>query len=285
MTKGGTRAVTTILIVEDDPGARSLMAVVLDGYRIHACGDLASARVAVEQDPPHVVILDMQLPDGPGTDLLRELQGNERTASIPVIVVTGTVEPRFIANAMKAGAHDFIRKPYEPVELETRVAAAARAKRLRDELTHLATRDPLTGLLNRRGLLQSLESWQAHQHRTGEPLALEMFDVIDFKSVNDAFGHSTGDRVLREVGAAMLDTVRGADVLARWGGDEFMALFPRTNETGVMPLLQRLKDAVAEEVRVPGRRVEVRAGFTVTDSHTDTDALIQAVSESLHRAR
>jgi two-component system cell cycle response regulator len=183
-------AQSKILVVEDDEALRCLTTMILEseGYHVRACADLAAARAALEEYEPDVVTLDMQLPDGPGLDLLTELQGNAMTVAIPVIVVTGTVASDFIATALAAGAQDFIRKPFEPVELEARVGAGVRVKRIRDELSRLATQDALTGLPNRRGLLQSLDTWMAHGDRSGESLALAMFDVIDFKSVNDDSG-------------------------------------------------------------------------------------------------
>ena len=273
-----------VLVVEDDVVMRLLTADVLvqDGYEVHACTSLDEAREAIRQTLPDVVTLDLHLQDGSGMHWLRELRADQKTADLPVVVLTGSGKES-IATALAAGAQDFIRKPFEPIELQARVAAALRARRMHDDLIRLATHDVLTGLLNRRGLLTTLETQLAHRSRSREALTVAMFDVVDFKGVNDTFGHSTGDEVLRHIGTTMDASLRGADVLGRLGGDEFLAILPATEEHEAGHLIDRLATQVAATVTLPGRLVEVRAGITAaSDASTRAEELLQAVSARLH---
>jgi diguanylate cyclase (GGDEF)-like protein len=156
---------------------------------------------------------------------------------------------------------------------------------MHDELTRLATHDALTGLLNRRGLLAALEQWLAHRCRTGEQITVAMFDVIRFKAVNDDLGHSVGDQVLCQVGAALRSELRASDALSRWGGDEFVAVLPRTGEGDAEALLARLQAAV-RSVRLPDRVVEARGGLaTAPEGPVAAQDLLLAASDDLHARR
>jgi diguanylate cyclase (GGDEF)-like protein len=277
----------TVLVVEDDAVMRQLTTDVLEveRYEVRSCGSLDEARETVRRALPDVITLDLQLRDGSGMDWLRELRADASTAAVPVVVVTGS-GTHSIATALAAGAQDFIRKPFEPVELQARVAAALRARRMHDDLIRLATHDVLTGLLNRRGLLAALEAQLAHRSRSGEELTVAMFDVVDFKGVNDTFGHSKGDDVLHDIGVTMSKSLRGSDLLGRLGGDEFLAILPATDEREAGRLIDRLTHDVATRVTLSGRLVEVRAGVVgAMYECTEAEDLLQAVSARLHGGR
>jgi diguanylate cyclase (GGDEF)-like protein len=157
---------------------------------------------------------------------------------------------------------------------------------MHDDLIRLATHDVLTGLLNRRGLIAALETQLAHRSRSGEELTVAMFDVVDFKGVNDTFGHSKGDDVLHDIGVTMSKSLRGSDLLGRLGGDEFLAILPATDEREAGRLIDRLTQDVATMVTLAGRLVEVRAGVVgATDECTEAEDLLQAVSARLHGGR
>ena len=111
--------------------------------------------------------------------------------------------------------------------------------------------DPLTGLWNRRYLEARLQEEQERLRRTGEPFSLAMVDLTDFKAVNDRYGHFVGDLVLREVASCLKTSVRSSDVVARFGGDEFLVLFPRTGPDGAEEVMHRF-EALLGHLEVPG---------------------------------
>jgi diguanylate cyclase (GGDEF)-like protein len=130
----------------------------------------------------------------------------------------------------------------------------ARLRRQREELTaalalnrELATRDELTGLLNRRHMLELMQLEQRRTERSGRDLVLALLDIDHFKQINDTYGHGAGDRALRAFTAAVRASVRSADVLARWGGEEFVLMLSDTRVDDAAELLERVRRAVAAQ--------------------------------------
>ena len=136
-------------------------------------------------------------------------------------------------------------------------------KRLEQELRHLAMTDPLTGVFNRRHLMQTLESETQRARRHGRPLTLIMFDLDHFKEINDTCGHDQGDAVLVAVTAQISERLRASDILARWGGEEFMILLPETTAAAAAILAEGLRARLHE---TPGVS-PVTASFGVAQYH------------------
>jgi len=131
--------------------------------------------------------------------------------------------------------------------------AVRRAER---NLVRLAMRDPLTGLANRRNLIAQAESEMARARRTGEPIALVIADIDHFKQINDQRGHDAGDRVITHAGNLMQQLCRTEDVVARWGGEEFLLLLPMTGIHAATELAERIRQAMhATEVIHADQRI------------------------------
>jgi diguanylate cyclase (GGDEF)-like protein len=273
-----------VLIVEDDHHVQQLGTVILStaGYQVRSAATCEEARELLAEQAPDVVLLDVHLPDGLGLDVLSAMQREARLAAVPVIVVTGSMEAGAV-RALDAGAHDYLPKPFEPEELLARVRAALRVKHARDELSREARLDALTGLANRRALDETLLTAAAHCTRREEPLSVALMDVIDFKGVNDVHGHAVGDDVLRRIGWALQGTCRSADVVGRWGGDEFLVVLPGADKEEARHAVARLQRTVTAAVALPERSVELRAGIVtrpVGDS-SEGQELVRAAAARL----
>jgi two-component system cell cycle response regulator len=166
----------------------------------------------------------------------------------------------------------------------TQTAAALRNAALLSEIEHLATRDGLTGLANRRLFEESLQREVARSHRRKTPLALVVLDVDHFKDVNDTVGHQAGDAVLREVARAMVGNTKASDLPARYGGDEFVVLLPDCTGDDALAVAERLRAAVARDVTaVP---VTVSAGVGGMPGNAgDGERLVAAADAALYSAK
>lgn len=165
------------------------------------------------------------------------------------------------------------------------VTLALRNAHLLDEIEHLATRDELTGLANRRLLYEALALEVGRHRRTGAPLTLVALDVDHFKDINDRHGHPAGDAVLRAVGAALRDNTKAYDLAARHGGDEFLVLLPGCRHADSFGVAERLRRAAAAATD-PTFGVTLSAGAaTVPDEADDGDSLVAAADSALYAAK
>jgi diguanylate cyclase (GGDEF)-like protein len=166
----------------------------------------------------------------------------------------------------------------------SQAAVALRNAALLTEVEHLATRDGLTGLANRRLFEETLQREAARSHRRRAPLALVVIDVDHFKDVNDTVGHQAGDAVLREVAQAMVANTKASDLPARYGGDEFVVLLPDCATGDALVVAERLRAAIARDVTaVP---VKVSAGVGAMPENAGTgDRLVAAADAALYAAK
>jgi diguanylate cyclase (GGDEF)-like protein len=162
-------------------------------------------------------------------------------------------------------------------------------KVLEERLRDLATTDELTGLYNRRHFIELAEIELSRSRRKTAPTSLAMLDIDHFKLVNDHFGHAVGDRALVEVARAMKDTLRGSDVSARLGGEEFVVLLPETTLDGALAVTERLREGVgrAEVPTGDGRiaKITVSAGVAELGSAEGLDGLLKRADDALYLAK
>ena len=217
-----TKAV--ILIVDDVPTNVQALALLLkEEYVIKVATSGARALEIADQDPiPDLILLDVQMPDMNGYDVLKLLKENSDTEQIPIIFVTGKDAVEDEEYGLELGAVDYIAKPIRPSIVKARVKTHIMLKQQHDQLVGMATHDQLTGLYNRHYLSDALSKKVAHAKRHGEALSVIIVDIDHFKNVNDTFGHLIGDLILKAVARTMQDSARKEDIAARFGGEEFI---------------------------------------------------------------
>jgi diguanylate cyclase (GGDEF)-like protein len=257
-TEGGQ---VGILVVEDDPDmARAVqMKLAAPNRVVFVAGSIAVAERILADNDIALIVLDLGLPDCDGRNLLIRLRERPGLASLPVIVMTGKGRGSSQTECFALGADAYFEKP---VDLNSVTAAVATRLQRSAEANREARQDPLTGLPNRAAFREACERARALSRRTHEPLALAILDLDRFKSVNDAHGHAIGDDVLRGVAAVLTQALRGSDLVARWGGEEFVALLPNTDQKGAVHSLERALEAMREK-RFTGKD---GAPFSVTFS-------------------
>jgi two-component system chemotaxis response regulator CheY len=279
-----------ILIADDDPGTRLTVSTAIErlGHRCTVTEDGEAAWRAYQADVPDAVITDWQMPGMDGTALVRAIraQGDGRYAY--VMVLTGEADEDSARATMEAGADDLLVKPLEPAQLERKLIAAERVTTLHRRMHEDARHDAATGLANRLRLAEDLEVLCGRVARYGHVYCVAVFDVDNFKGVNDAAGHLFGDQTLRAIAGALQSEVRSGDAVYRYGGEEFLVLLPeQTLETATLAA-ERLRVAV-ESLAIPhpaGGVVTVSAGVAgLTDPACKPDEIFELADQALYRAK
>lgn len=151
-----------------------------------------------------------------------------------------------------------------------------------------ATQDELTGLINRRHMMDLLRAEQLRQQRSGQVMSLVLIDLDHFKRVNDSYGHQAGDTVLRTFAHSVLPTLRGSDVLCRWGGEEFLLMLPETGQKDALSCVQRMRDrlgSVALDGIAPGLQLTFSAGLAACQPGESIEAVIELADQAMYRAK
>jgi diguanylate cyclase (GGDEF)-like protein len=279
-----------VLVADDDRVTRTIVSSWLaeSGYGVIAASDGEQALALAAEHEPDLLLVDVTMPGLDGYDVCRAIQAGGANAP-PVIFLTAHTQVTSRVAGLDAGAVDYIVKPFDHTELVARVRAALRTKSARDEFHEQATRDGLTGLLNRRQLDTLADGAIAVASRYGRDLACLMVDLDRFKSVNDTYGHAAGDLVLREAARRFTDCTRDADILGRYGGEEFLLLLPETTAADALVAAEKLRNAVTGTPFDLGtQELDVTASIGVAAWNEDMPSaatLYAAADDALYRAK
>lgn len=286
----------TVLIIDDSLVIRAVVRSHLEaeGYRVIEAEDGAGALELCRQSPPDVVLLDIEMPGLDGYQVLAELKADPQLGDLPVVFLTTLTGMADVLKGLRGGAHDYLKKPFEPAELVARVAAAAHVKKLQDqlrqrnaELNLLSRTDALTGLHNRRHLEEELARHHNGARRHDDPFCVLLLDVDHFKQVNDTYGHPAGDVVLSVIAQRLRNEMREGDVAGRWGGEEFLAVFPRTDLNGAVVVAERIRHAIAATpIYAAGQGITVTvSGGCALGPAGSGDELVHAADTRLYAAK
>lgn len=212
----------------------------------------AEALSKTETAPPDAFIVGATFPDGDGLRVCSQIRSTPQARQCAVIYIAKHDDPDAVAAALDLGATDYIEQPIDPCELTARMRSQLRRKHYSDRLRlqmrdsiKMAVTDPLTGLYNRRYGMSHLETLIHKAEETETPLTVLLFDLDRFKQVNDEYGHAAGDAVLVEFAARVRNTLRNVDMVARIGGEEFLAALPDADEEEAKLAAERIRAAVA----------------------------------------
>lgn len=241
-----------ILIAEDD----RISARILDhhikkwGYETKLAHDGQEAWQILETDQPEMALLDWVMPEINGLEICRRLRQKNRHKEFEytyIILLTAKDERDDLIQGLNSGADDYVTKPFDLLELKARLNAGRRIVELYRLLKKLATIDSLTGLLNRRCILEEAEKEFHRAQRENRPIGLLLIDIDDFKYINDNFGHLAGDSLLAEVAHRLKKKIRNYDLIGRYGGDEILAIFPGCETGELKKIADRLRLAIQEK--------------------------------------
>ncbi len=286
----------TVLIADDSLVVRAVVRGGLEdeGYRVVEAVDGLAAIEHCRQDAPDIILLDIEMPELDGYEVLAALKSDAELKDIPVVFLTSRSGLDDVVAGLRGGAHDYLKKPFENIELIARVGSAVHVKKLQDQLRQrnadldrMSRTDALTGLYNRRHLDEELIRQQMNADRHHDPLTVLLLDIDHFKLVNDSYGHPAGDLVLSAFADCLRSELRAADIAGRWGGEEFLIIMPRTDLEGALEVAERLRRATAAHtVAVGGDSIRITvSGGCALSAGTDTDALLQLADKCLYQAK
>jgi diguanylate cyclase (GGDEF)-like protein len=275
----------SILIVDDKKADVLLLEQMLrkTGYSCIASTMNPHTVCALHCDNHYdLILLDLQMPGMDGFQVMEGLKKIETNGYAPIIVVTA--QPSHKLRALASGAKDFISKPFDLVEVKTRIHNMLEVrllyKKLEDSnqvLESLALHDALTGLPNRRLLMDRLSFAIAHARRNKHAMAVMYLDLDGFKQINDTLGHAVGDILLNMVAARLVAAVRQEDTVARLGGDEFViVLWELSHADGVDMPVSKVIHAVSQPYSIQGNSVSITAsaGVSIYPAHGENEEML-----------
>jgi diguanylate cyclase (GGDEF)-like protein len=289
-----------VLIAEDDPNFRDALETMVSawGYTVvSASHGMDAWKLLLEDDAPKLTILDWIMPGMDGVEICRRLRSRQKDPYTYVILLTIQDQVEHLTEGFSAGADDFLTKPVMPTELQARLLAGRRILEMqkelisaREALRQQATRDPLTLLWNRDGIIDFLHREVGRASRSREPLTVIMMDVDNFKLTNDTYGHLAGDAVLVEVSRRIEDSLRSYDAIGRYGGDEFLIVLPNCDTESGLSLAERIRRKVTGPSMVmpdESFSTNVSMGVATTSKGTglSVNGLIGAADAALLRAK
>lgn len=299
-----------ILIVDDDRDTRKGLSKILGekGYEIETAGTGQEAIAKAEERFFNLALLDIKLPDIEGTKLLATLK--KIHPHIDVIIVTGYASLENTIQALNGGASFYMTKPIDLDELFAKLKKLLKNQQSNDKsmkmlqavqrelngnehseekILFMATHDALTGLPNRILFDDRLVLELAHAKRNNKKLAVMLADLDHFKNINDAMGHSVGDKLLQEVGKRLTKSLRKTDTVARMGGDEFLLLFPDISKSeAVTRLAKKILESMRKPFMLDGRKIYITASIGISIFPKDgavPNTLIKRADMAMYKAK
>lgn len=237
-----------LLVVDDQPiHIQMLVQAFAEDYQVFMATSGEQALAVCQSNPPDLVLLDVLMPGMDGFAVCRQLKAQEATSHIPIIFVTARPDAGQETHGLGLGAVDFISKPVNPAVVRARVHTHLTLKFQSDLLKKLVLLDGLSGVFNRRYFDQQLATEWARAARSGLSLSLVLLDVDHFGAYNERHGHQAGDDCLRLIAVTLKAVLRRpADVVARFGGEEFACLLPDTSHEDALALAQEMERRVRQ---------------------------------------
>jgi len=289
-----------ILIADDDPVSRRLLEahVVKWGYQVVTAADgLEALKILEGENAPSLAVLDWMMPGMEGPQVCQRVRALPDRPYVYVILLTARTQQDDILLGLESGADDYLTKPFNAPELRARLHVGQRILDLQNRLIGAgealrfhATHDELTGLSNRRVVLQTVSREYSRHAREAGTFGIILIDLDHFKKVNDTCGHLAGDAVLKQAARRISACVRPYDTVGRYGGEEFLVVAPSCDRQSSMRLSERIREflqAAPIETEAGPVTVTASCGVAVSNAANPLDAhhLLLLADEALYRAK
>ena len=279
-----------VLIVDDAPDTLEIIQKLLhyEGYDVAMASTGEEGVKRVEKEKPDVVLMDINLPGIDGTEALRRIRIINPLQCVIMLTAFATVDNAI--GALKEGASDFVKKPFENEHLihivnqcVEKYKTLKEKEKLEEEVRRLSVTDDLTGLYNHRHFFKTLEAELARLRRQKTSLSLVMFDLDNFKSYNDRYGHLEGDKVLKRVGEIVKHSIRhNVDSGYRYGGDEFAVLLIGASMDRAMAIAERIRSSIEQ---TEFQNITVSVGLSEYKGHFDLEGFVKSADDAMYTAK
>src|SRR5688572_26393378 len=246
MENSENKSKLSILIIEDHPDQRDLLAIVLqrEGYKVVTAANGVEALEKLEQEIVHIALSDIMMPKMDGFELINRIRSNSALRHIYMILITARIQEGDRVRGLDLGADDYITKPFSFSELLARVRVGSRVVQYQQHLEHQTHIDSLTGLFNRRAfekkICEEFERAQRYRHA----ISILILDIDNFKTINDTYGHHGGDAALVKIAETLREKTRRSDFSARFGGEEFVLVLPETDHESALQAATKIHEAI-----------------------------------------
>lgn len=285
--------IQNILIVDDEKSNIDILLGFFesinlsDEYNIIAVLSGEKALKIVEKRDIDLILLDIMMPEMDGYEVCKILKSNEKTKDIPVLFITANTDDESIEKAYSLGASDYVTKPFRPIELISRVKLNLKLQKTINQLEFMAYYDPLTGVYNRRKFFTLAEKRFAEKR---DDLYAVMIDIDKFKNINDNYGHSVGDKVLKEVANVLKQSIDKSAILTRLGGEEFAILCNKESDENVFECIDNIRKKVENiEIKIENEEIikcTISEGIAKYTPNLPTlDYLLHKADEALYEAK
>jgi two-component system cell cycle response regulator len=276
-----------VLIVDDAPDTLEIIQKLLrfEGYDVITALTGEEGVKKVEEEKPEVVLMDISLPGINGTEALKRIRKINPLQCVIMLTAFATVDNAI--QALKEGASDFVKKPFENEHLIHIVNQCLDKYRtwkekenLEEEVKRLSITDDLTGLYNHRHFFKTLEAELVRLKRQRTSLSLLMFDLDNFKRYNDLYGHLEGDKVLRKIGEIVKNSIRSnVDSGYRYGGDEFTTLLIGASVEQALTIAERIRSSIEQ---AGFRNITVSIGLAEYKDHLDLEGFVKSADDAMY---
>ena len=289
-----------VLLVESFAPAAQRISTILaaDKDVVEVATSSADAMQKSAKGNYDLVITGLQIGQEDGLRLCSNLRSADETRQVPILLIVDEFEMPRLVKGLDIGVSDYLMKPIDANELLARVRIQVRRRRYQDRLRtnyerslSMALTDVLTGVYNRRYALRHMEGLMKRVADTGKPLSVLVCDLDRFKSVNDSYGHAAGDEVLKQFAQRATQSMRNIDMVARFGGEEFVILLPDTEGDDALKAAERLCKKIGstpmDVAEAPDRQltVTVSIGVASTTIAMPGEELIKLADAALYRAK
>ncbi|MFH1453693.1 MAG: diguanylate cyclase [Armatimonadota bacterium] len=256
------------------------------GYRITGVTSGKELQDICKKEKFDLLILSLTLKDVDSLNICREIKKSPQTSDLPVLFITSHRETEEKLRALESGADDFVTKPFNLEELNARIRSILRSKISKDVLKQRtriledsALRDELTGLYNRRYIIERMYEEISRSKRFSHIVSCVIFDIDQFKSLNDTYGVECANNILTQTALVIKENVRAEDIVGRFGGEEFVIVLPQTDLEGALTVAEKLRETIGNkniDIKGASLNVTVSMGVSSTEVGEDEDLLYYA---------